>query len=210
MMQFTRMVTLRGPERETMAWAAEITAEVSAKTGLDVTCWASAFGRPVGTLIWSTMVESHDQLFTALSKTRGDPAYAATVAKATAWLVTPAEDALRSFVSMHGEAPTSAVGSVAFATRTVIANGKLAEAMAWADEVAEYASQLTGLSIALMSDVYGMFGAISWLGVLPNMAAVDSMQAVTMADAGYMQRMIDAGDLFVPTMSARALAVRIA
>ena len=210
MMQFTRMLTLRGPQSETMAWAAEITAEVNAKTGLEVTCWASTFGQPLGTVIWSTMVDSHDHLFTALSKTQGDAAYAATVAKAADWITTPGQDALRSMVSMHGEMPASAVGSVAFATRAVIANGKLAEAMAWSDEVAEYASKLTGVGVALLSDLYGMFGAISWLGVLPNMAAADSMQAVTMADAGYMQRMMAAGDLFLPAMSGRALAVRIA
>jgi hypothetical protein len=58
MLLFSRVVTLTGSPRKSMPWAVQITEYVNAHGSLPVTCWATTFGQPIGTVGWSTMVES--------------------------------------------------------------------------------------------------------------------------------------------------------
>src|SRR6185436_4550988 len=55
---FSRLATLRGNERRSLAWAAKMTDHVNAVGDHTVTLWRADFGYPVGTVAWSTWVES--------------------------------------------------------------------------------------------------------------------------------------------------------
>ena len=211
MLLYSRALTLRGPQAETMAWAAEVTAYVNSKTDLEVSCWAGLYGMPFGTLSWSARVEGHAHLAAQAGSLGGDAAYAALIGRAADWIVGQGEDTMRSLVSgsMENVVPPP-IGAVAGRNSAVIALGKVGEAMAWSIELAEYVSNLFGSPVRLFSDLYGTFGSVTWISVVADMAAVDRTQALSAGDAGYMQRIAAAGDLFVPGSGTAALLTRVA
>ena len=211
MMLYSRRLTLRGPQAETMAWIAEITASVNAKTNLDIGCWMGLYGLPVGSVGWSARVESHVEVAEMGAALAGDAAFAALVDRAAGWVVAPPEDSLRSLVSGgRGDAGLPAIGSVALMTTAVLAQGKLAEGMAWCMDIGAYAADLTGVPVAFFSDVYGTFGAVTWTSVSADMATVDKSQALIAGDAEYIKRVSAGSDLFIPGSGYQALSTRIA
>jgi hypothetical protein len=211
MLLYSRTLALRGPQAETMAWAAEVTAHVNSTTKLDVGCWMGLYGVPIGSLAWVAAVDGHAEIAEEGAKLAGDAAFASLVNRAAEWVVAPPQDSLRAVVSGgRGEGGPPAVGSVAAVTTANVALGKVAEAMAWSVEMADYVTRLTGNTVSLYRDLYGPFGSISWIGIASDMAAVDKETELISNDEGYLTRIAGAGDLFVPTSGNAGLMVRIA
>ncbi len=210
MFQFARLLTLQGDQRETSAWAGEVTAYVNANTDLEVSLWGAAFGHPVGTVAWSSMVEGRAQLFGEQQKLLADGAYLDLVAKAQDWVSAPAEDIFRSFV--HGNPPEEppAVGAVAAVTQAVAATGKMPEAMAWATGMADHASSVIGSPVGLFANAYGDFGGFAFITLQPDMAAVDASTDAVRTDAGYMERIAASAGLFVEGSAHQSLLTRLA
>lgn len=210
MFQFARVLNLRGDVRETLAWASEVTAYVNANSGLDVSLWGAVFGYPVGTVAWSTIVEGRAQLADETEKLTSDNDYLDLVMKADPWITNPAEDIFRSVVhGGPGEEPP-AVGAVASVTEAVAATGRMPEAAAWAVDMAEYGSGVTGVDISLLVNVYGDFGGMAFISVVPDMAAADAAAATIRADAGYMERISASTGLFVDGSAQQNLLRRLA
>jgi hypothetical protein len=59
---FSRLATLRGNERKSMAWAADMNGYVDAHSDHSLTLWRADFGYPVGTVAWAAWVESQAAL----------------------------------------------------------------------------------------------------------------------------------------------------
>jgi len=210
MFQFARVLNLRGDVRETLAWASEVTAYVNVNSGLDVSLWGAVFGYPVGTVAWSTIVEGRAQLADETEKLTSDNDYLDLVMKADPWITNPAEDIFRSVVhGGPGEEPP-AVGAVASVTEAVAATGRMPEAAAWAVDMAEYGSGVTGVDISLLVNVYGDFGGMAFISVVPDMAAADAAAATIRADAGYMERISASTGLFVDGSAQQNLLRRLA
>jgi hypothetical protein len=188
-----------------------VTEYVNKKSSLQVSCWAGLYGVPLGSIGWSSMIESRSQLADETRALATDAKYAKIVAKAAEWVVGQGEDTIRTLVSGgRGTAPPPALGSVALRTTAVVAMGQIAAAMAWCVEMAEYASILTGTPVGFFTDAYGTFGSVAWISVADSMAEVDKAEAMTSGDAGYIQRLVAGGDLFVPASGHASLLTRIA
>lgn len=210
MFQFARLLNLRGDVRETMAWASEITGYVNENTDLDVSLWGGVFGYPVGTVVWSTIVDGRAQLSAETDKLLADDAYLDLVMKAQDWVTAPAEDVFRSLVyGGPGDEPP-AVGAVGSVTQAVAATGKMPEAVAWATEMAEYGTSVIGTQISLLVNAYGDFGGMAFISVAPDMAATDAMTATIRADAGYVERIAASAGLFVDGSAHQGLLRRLA
>jgi hypothetical protein len=210
MYQFARLLNLRGDARETMAWASEVTGYVNEHSELDVSLWGAVFGYPVGTVVWSTIVEGRAQLAAETDKLTGDDSYLDLVAKAQDWTTTPAEDVFRSLVfGGPGDAPP-AVGAVGSVTQAVAATGKFPDAVAWATDMAEYGSGVIGTQISLMVNAYGDFGGMAFISVADDMASADRMAETVRADAGYLERIQASAGLFVDGSARQGLLRRLA
>ncbi len=210
MYQFARILTLQGDPRETMPWAAEVTAKAKAVTGLDISLWGAVFGYPAGTLAWSTIVEGRAQLSGAMSKLPADNAYLDLVVKAREWTTGPAEDILRSAVHGGPGDEPPAVGAIAAVTRAVAATGKMSEAVAWAVDMAQHASSVTGTNVSLLVDAYGDFGGMAFISTVADMAAADATADALQADADYMGKVGASAGLFVDGSAHRSLLQRLA
>lgn len=206
---FTRTVHLQGPPMEIAAYAADMRAFVSDKTGVEVGLWNVQFGAPIGTMVFSARVDGLAQLASITESLLADPTYHEKLATGAGFAAGPAEDALSE--PLHGgdgEAPP--VGTVITATRAVIAGGKYAEAVGWGIEMALYSEKVTGSPVGFYMDTFGTFGTVVWIGGAPDAAAADAMNDALNADAGYLDKLGSVGDLFVPASGQRSLAVRVA
>lgn len=211
MYHFARLLTLQGDQRETTAWAMEVTAHVNTLTDVDITLWQAEFGYPVGTFGWSTIVEGRAHLAAETAKIAdGGDAYFDLVAKAQEWVTGPAEDVFRSFVHGGPGDDRPEVGAVASVTEAVAATGKMPEAMAWAVDMAEHASSVIDLPVMVELNAYGPFGGMAFLTVSPDHATVDAQVDVVRNDTGYMEKIAASAGLFVEGSAHQALMTRIA
>jgi hypothetical protein len=210
MYQFGRILTLSGDPRQTMAWAAEVTGMVNTITDLNVSLWGSRFGYPVGTVAWSAIVEGRAHQASEAAKLAANNEYLDFVAKAQDWVSAPAEDIFRRIVhGGPGDNPPE-VGAIASITQAVAATGKLAEAVAWAIDMATHATSVTGNQVNLLLNAYTDFGGIAFISTVPDMAAADAAADALEADTGYIDKIGGSAGLFVEGSAHQSLLQRLA
>lgn len=197
MLLFSRVVTPTGSPRKVMPWVVDITAYVNANSPLEVTCWAGTFGYPIGTVAWSTFVDSQATLAAATSALLSQDGYFDRLDAAAEFVTTPGQDLLREVVygSPADPPPVGAVAQITTATALV---DRLADAVGWAVEIAQHLEGVIGSPIGVLTDVYGTIGSISWIGVVPDAAASDASRAKIAADTSYLGRLVATKDLFIP------------
>jgi len=207
---FSRLATLRGNERRSIAWAVEMTNHVNSLSDHTLTLWRAEFGYPVGTVAWSTWVESMDALRKGFDPVAADDGYYDLIDAGLEFIQDPPQDLLRR--AIHGEPGSTppAPGAVTSVTTAVVANGQYAEAAAWGIEMAELVQQITGHPTMFLADAYGTFGQVTWLTGAPDLAAADASGELVQANPDYVKRLSDVGDLFVPASGQQRLVSRIA
>lgn len=206
---FSRSVLMTGPSSAVTEFALDVREYVTKKTGTEVALWSMQFGGPVGTMVYSVRVDGHAGLAAVTAPLVGDSTYEAMLAKGGEFLGSPPVDMLREPLdgSTPGDAPP--VGSVVVVTTAIIGNGKYAEAIGWGIDTASHATKVSGMPVAFYSDLYGPFGQVTWIGVSPDLAALDAANAKMNGDAAYIEKLSAAGDLFVPGAAHRSMAVRV-
>ncbi len=208
---FTRTGVLGGDPEASMAWAAKIGAHVAETTGRQLNTWAGSLGLPVGTVVWSAWVDGHADLAKAFGGLADDSTYLAMVAEGRAFQSAAYQDDLRRVVvggpDEASEEPP--LGSSATVTTAVIAGGKYAEAMAFGSEVAELVAKVTASPMSFLSDEYGTFGQVTWIGGAPDPDATDAASEALGGSADYMALIGRSGDLFVPASGHTSLYNRI-
>lgn len=211
MIIYQRVVTLTGPPEEVMPWAHEITTAVNERTTLNTSLWQGIAGAPLGTMVWSSVIESLTAVEAAFDQLGTDATYLSLVSRARDWLSVPGEDhVLRMVHSAGGEYVRPDVGAYAEVTGAVPAEGKLGPAGAFGVAIADRHSALTHSSVLFCTLEYGAFGEVRWLGLYPSAAEVDHAAEQIAKDDDYRAALDDAGDLFVEGSARRALARRIA
>jgi hypothetical protein len=200
---FSRLATLGGGIVKPLDWAVRITAKVNEVGTLETSLWQANFGYPLGTVSWTTIVDSRAQLAEQFAALGADQGFLDLIDEGQAYVgTTPGQDALRSIVHMTREpnpdgAPIGAVAEVITATP---GEGKLRAAMAWGVEIAEKVTALTDTGTAFTADDYGPFGQVTWFVIHADAAACDAANATLNADEDYVGMIDQAGadGLFLP------------
>jgi hypothetical protein len=209
MQLFTRTISLAGPFDKMMAFATGMRELVSDRAGREIALWSVSFGAPIGTLIYSARVEGLADLQSIGATLMGDAEYHAKLAAGRDLSTAPPVDGLST--PIHGElGAVPPVGTVAIITTAAIANGKYAEALAWGVEIAQYVEGVTGFPTLFLSQDFGGFGNVTWIGATPDAASADAAGQKLNADPGYLGKLAAAGDLFAQGSGQRALLTRIA
>jgi hypothetical protein len=208
MLLFSRQLTLMGSPRQTMPWAMEITAYVNDHTPLEVSLWASSFGNPVGTVGWTTLLESQEQLADATASLGADSGYLDLVEKAADMITAPAQDQLGEIVhgSPTGRAPVGAVAQLTVASAIV---DQMAPALGFAVEIAEHVGGVVGAPVMVLTSMFGTMGGIAWIGVQPDMASADAARAKMLADSSYLDLLTKSKGLFIPGSGYVSQSVRV-
>ena len=196
MLFFSRVVTLSGNPRRSAPWAIGMAEYVRANSGLDVSLWLTDFGAPIGTFTWAAPIESQAVLADARAKLLTDDRYYDQLEQAVDLIAQPGQDQLLEVVSgQPAEAP--AIGAVATLTTATALVDRLADAMAWSIEMAQYVTEATGVRVTLLSSVYGPLGEMTWAGVQPDVAGVDAVRGKLGTDPEYLRRLTATKDLFI-------------
>jgi hypothetical protein len=205
---FTRTVHFAGPALEVAAYAAEMRAYVAGATGVDVGLWNVQFGAPLGTMVYSARVDGLAQLTEINDTLIADPVYHEKLAQGADYVNGPTEDALAE--PLHGGEGDAPVGTVITATRAVMIGGRYTEALAWGVEMAIHSEKVTGYPVGFFLESFGTFGSVAWIGGAPDAAAADAAGSALNADAVYLEKLGDVGQLFVPMSGSRTMATRVA
>ena len=208
MLLFSRAVTLRGSPRQVLPWVQQVTDHVNTNSPLDVTAWNADFGQPIGTVVWNALVESQQALSEGTAALLGDESYHGVLEAAADMVVAPGEDTLRSLV--HGTpSEPPAVGSVAAVTQATPVVDRMGDVLAWSVEIAEYVTQLTGVTMSVWTNSYGQMGGLTWIATVDSPAAGDEMTGKMQGDPGYFERLHGSAGLFVPGSGQQARFTRM-
>jgi hypothetical protein len=198
---------LQGPEA--LSSATDMARLASKVTGLEVTCWTSVFGLPLGTVVHSARVESQAAVADALATLSADPGYQQIVVESGWRLSTgPGEDAIAELVSSAGSGEST--GNLASVVVAQCAPGRIAEATAWGVDILSHASKTTGLDGSFLRSLYGPWATLVWISLAETMEEVDIAAASLAADGTYIERIDDAGPLFLPGSASQRLLRRLA
>ena len=208
MLLFSRAVTLRGSPRQVLPWVQQVTAHVNANSSLDVTAWNADFGQPIGTVVWNALVESQQALADGTSALLGDESYHEVLEAAADMVVAPGEDTLRNLVHGSPSEPPG-VGSIAAVTQAAPVVDRMGDTLAWSVEMAEYVSQLTGVTMSVWVNSFGQMGGITWIATVDGPTAADAMQGKLQGDPGYFERLQASEGLFIPGSGEQARFTRM-
>lgn len=208
---FSRAVTMRGNPRDTVPYAKEICALVNERSPFDVSLWQGLFGVPVGTVVYSAIIESRATFLAGQAQLLGDDDYLDLIDRGTEYLVTPPEDRLVSIVhSSGGELQRAGVGAAATVTAAQIEVDRSTEAIGWSVGMADLVAHTTGVPVHLGAVQHGPFGELQWTSTVSDIAEVDRTVELLNKDEDYLARLDSATGLFVPGSGRQLLLLRIA
>ncbi len=198
-------VAAPGKAPAAMAFAVEVAAKVTSISGIPLNVYTASFGLPLGSILWSSRVDSHVQLADLQAKVLGDAGYMAMIEKGTELFAPGITDGLTEIVSTSMAAPAAVVS----ATQATIANGKIAEAMELGVAIQAAIAKATGLGTAFCADVYGAYGGVRWLVGAASMAEVDAGRAAMNADPTFQSLVAKAGDCYLAGSGQIGLITKI-
>jgi hypothetical protein len=191
MLLWTRTRQAEGRDPAATASALEVARHAADTTGLDVVPWAGVFGLSPGTVVYSARVDSQSAMAAALAALDDGPG----------------EDAIGELVSTAGAGGTTArFASVVLAR---CAPGRMAEATAWGVDILSHASTATGLNGLFLRALYGPWASLAWISLAESMEEVDVSTAALADDPTYVERIDDAGPLFIPGSASQRLLRRL-
>ena len=208
---FSRTLTLRGTPRKTTTWAQEMCSFVNERSPFDVSLWQVMFGAPVGTVSFSMLIESRAALLAGEAQLLEDDGYHDLIEQGMEMVTTPPEDRLVHMVHhAAGELQRADVGAVADITAAQIEVDRATDAMVWSIGMADLVASITGFPVHLGTVEHGPFGELQWTGTVPDVTESDRVAELLAKDPDYVERLGQAGGLFVPGSGRQLLALRIA
>ena len=205
---YIRNATAR-PEKmlDALAFATEIATQVTTTTGLEVTPWSTVYGAPLGTLSWSARVASQAEIAKFGDQLLADAKYVETLEGAIELFAAPAEDTVSEIVTFAGSGGNA--GEYAAVVVAQCADGRMADAMAWAVDIMNHVSSVTGQDVTLVRGLYGPFATLAWITMAETIEQVDAGTAAIAADSTYIDKIDSAADLFVPGATTSRLVRRL-
>lgn len=205
---FTRRVLVNPAHiRKAMAHASAMTQYVNEKSDLEVSLYEVLQGAPQGTLTWAFRAESYAAAVESADSLRSDE-YLERVETGAQYFIGNAEDQLGEFVHTTGEVSgPPAVAGVVTASMEV---SQVGAALAWSVGLADYTANLSGIPTAVVTSNFGSYGAVSWISYAQSLAQLEESGKKINADPGFIQRLGESKDFFVPGSGVGMLSRKIA
>ncbi len=205
---FTRQVVLNPAHaRAGMAHALEMLKYVNSKTELGVSLFQVLQGAPLGTLTYAYRTESYAASVEATDALTRSEEYLRKVEAGAAFFIGNPEDRLASFLHAAGNVDAPPAAAAVVSARLEVS--KIAAAIAWAVELANYLNKATGVPSAVLSSNVGPYGTISWLSYGKSLAQLEQANEKSSKDPGFLQRLGASGGFFVPGTGIGVLSRKI-
>jgi hypothetical protein len=200
-----RMARVNG--RPGIEWASQITKVVQAAGGR-TSLWAGGPGSTIGTVAWSSLVDSFAAMVENNDRLNENQEYLALLAQAGQHIASLEPDTMMQVV--HGEISGQAeVGSFLGVVTATADPAHGMEALAWAPVIADAWTAATGLPVAVAINAAGPMDAIQWLVRFDDAAAVDEANGKIAASTDYQAVYATGAGLFTSDsnqMYARRIA----
>ncbi|MCB1270487.1 MAG: hypothetical protein M9942_09890 [Microthrixaceae bacterium] len=183
---FSRHAQLEmGDFRGAMAWAIEQTERVNRLSGLDVSLNSQVFSPALGTIAWTTVVDSLSELVAANEVLMASDEYAAGADAGARFLRAPADDSVMELLQV----PEDAGGDFEYATsvRAVLAGGEAARGIAMGVEIAQTAQRITGRPTVFGTAVAGPYGGVGWVTTYPSIDSLEESRAALAGHADWLE-----------------------
>ena len=118
--------------------------------------------------------------------------------------------ALTRYEDIFVSIPIQIGACIAPVTQAVAATGKMPEAVAWAVDMAQHASSVTGTNVSLLVNAYGDFGGMAFISTVADMGVADASAEALRADADYIAKIGASAGLFVDGSAHQSLLQRLA
>jgi hypothetical protein len=203
---FTRQVAVNPAHiRAGLAHSLDMLNYVNQKTELEVSLFQVLQGAPLGTLTFAYRTESYAASVEASDTLTTSDEYLEKVESGAAYFVGSPEDRLATFIHSVGEVNAPPAAAAVVTARLEVEHTR--KAIAWAVELADHLSNVTGVASAVLTSNFGEYGTVSWLSYGKSLAQLEQANTKTNADLGFLQRLDDSGGLFV-SGSARGVLSR--
>ena len=201
-----RTVAALGKQLEATASAVEIAAKVAQISGREISVFSARFGAPLGSIMWSTRVDSMADVQAMTDKLMADGSYLDDVAAMNGLFMTPAEDGLSRVITDPIDGPPAKYYGV---TRASMVGGKFNQAMEFGVGVSQYMASALGTDVSFVKAGYGGFADVAWLTAFNTIAEIDAFDDWQLSDAGYHEWVTKAGELFIDNSGHTSLIEKL-
>jgi hypothetical protein len=204
---FTRStIAALGKQFDATPAAVSIAAQASGILGQDVSVFAGRFGAPQGTVSWTMLVDSFDQVQSNNETLLADAGYVGAVQAMTGLFMAPAEDTLGRFITPPIKAVTSRFYGI---TRASMADGQFGNAMEFGVKISDYIGKALGNPTSFVKAGYGGFADVAWIQGFDSTADVGAFDDFQMSDTGYHKMVDEAAGLFAPNSGHTSLVEKL-
>lgn len=208
---FSQRFVVRGDPRATRKWARTLTDHVVKRTEIPGALFEAQVGAPVGSMAFSAFIQSHAELAAAVERLQSDDEYYKLALSGQEYLVGQPENSLIEIVhTAGGEYKRVGVNGIASIITAEISVGKYSRAFGWGIEMAELASEITGIPTLFARNAGGKFGGVTWIATAPDVTTFDALEERLNKDPRYLSKLDEIGGLFVEESGNRVIATRIA
>lgn len=191
---------------EAIAGGIEAADKVNQITGLDLWVWAVRFGAPVGTITWSTRIESQADVHVAMEKTAADAAYMDLVQGLDEHFEGDTIDTLGRLVAGTPRETPSKYYAV---TMAKMAAGRYAEAIEFSVGLQQFMEAELERPTAFLTSQYGGFSDVAFLMGHDSMDEVEAASEWVATSAEYQERINSAAGLFIDGSGETRLIERL-
>lgn len=199
-----------GDLREQLAWATQVTEKVNQITETPVTLWTTAYSPGVNTLVWTTNVEHLSTLESNFDKLLADSAYLDLVAQAAKW---GTEQGINDCVMQYLTAPEEPAVQPTYSTSVsaVIVPGSFVRGVEVGLELAQRATQATGITTEFAIAATGVYGQVAWLASYESIDQLEQGEQALNAEISFAEFLDSAaGSCYLPGSAVQTICRRIA
>lgn len=201
---FTRQTRL-SPEHaiDGMEWAVTIADKVNQITSLNVGVWTPMLSPGVATLSFGAAVESLTDLEDAQAKTLVDPTFLDLAKQGAQITIGGLDDQVAQFIV--GGTDDGSNPSYVAVVQSQLANGKFGSGVAAGVEIAQRATELSGMTTSFLLGSTGTYGAVAWITGAPSLRELEEGEAKTNANPEFVALVDRVADNFLPGVTTQAI-----
>ena len=194
---FSRRQTMnQATLRRSMAMAVRASTMVTELTGHEVHAWGAEFSPQVGEITWSAWFEHLSDLGTVTDVLASSEAYLELIESSAGLWVGQAADNLIQII--HASLHPTETPMYASVVRADIENGAMDNGLSLGVELAETVERVTGHPATFGAAATGSFNGVVWITGLPDLQAMETMQAKLAVEPAWHSLIDRAGSAYRP------------
>lgn len=197
-----------GSGREGVEWAAGICGKVREVTGMEVTLWMSVMSPAVGSIAWNTVVETLTDLESATAKLNADDIFMATAMQGASLTDGTLDDTVIQL--LNAELDPNARPNYAAVVQGQLANGSFRSGIECGLEIAQRATELSGLKTTFGITTTGIYAGVGWITGAESLAELEAGEQKVNTDPSFLELLDEkASKCFLPGVTTQTLWQRV-